>query len=67
METWRPHGDMEIFIEIWRKTIVFYLKSSKTVEMQFLRFSLYQKAHRKDFFMFVQLHLLLKKLLRYPL
>jgi len=33
METWRPHGDMEIFIEIWRKIIVFYLKNSKRVEI----------------------------------
>jgi hypothetical protein len=24
-------GDMEIFMEIWRKTIVFYLKNSKRV------------------------------------
>jgi hypothetical protein len=60
------HGDIEIFMETWRNTIVFYLKNSKRVEIQFLSLSLSQTVHHKDFFMFVQLHLL-KKLLRYPL
>jgi hypothetical protein len=31
IDAWRPYGDMEIFMEIWRKTIVFYLKNSKRV------------------------------------
>jgi hypothetical protein len=57
MKAWRLNGDIEIFMETWRNTVVFYLKNSKRIEMQYLRFSL-SPVHHNNFFMFVQLHLL---------